>query len=761
MSEFPTTGALDSPEQSPEATIYLAPAASEILDGIADPVAAFDRQFRFLYLNRRATEVLGKGREEVIGKSMIDLFPSDWSTEFREVCERAWREAKPMTIERRSGMSGHWVENHILPLGGALCVQWRNIGERKRAEAALRESEERYRGLFERMQEAFILGEIVYDDAGNPSDWRYLDVNSAFESMFGRKREEVVGRKYRDVFSGALTGFWLAEVGRVASTGEPAHFENYGNAGGYYEARAYCPRPGQFAMILMDISERKRAEEALRESESRFRELANAMPQLVWMADADGAVTFVSRQWREQLGIPEEAALGWGWPRVLHPDDRARVEAAWRDCVECGEPFRVECRIRAAGGEYRWHLMRGVSVCDEQQRITGWYGTCTDIDDTKRAEERLRQVQKLQSVGLLAGGIAHDFNNLLTGILGNASLLASEVTPAQAERVREVVNSAERAAHLIRQLLAYAGKSQLIVREIDVARAVNELADLVRASIPTTIDLSITTEQGLPKLRMDPGQLHQVVMNLVVNAGEAIGEGIQGKITVSVFLTHVAERFADAIGEEVAPGRYIAIEVADTGSGIDEEMKARIFDPFFTTKFTGRGLGLAAVAGIMRSEKGGLTVESAAGQGATFRVLLPAGEQARTGGVEASAESGRAILVVDDERAVRDFIAAVLRKQGHRVLTAADGREALAIWEREKSGIEALVVDVVMPVMGGFELLRRVKRAQPDIKVLLTSGYSESEARSLCAAHSGAAFLPKPCTAQQVTRAVEQLLQAA
>ncbi len=741
--------------------MYAVPPAAEILDCIADPVAAFDRQFRFLYLNRRATEVLGKRKEEVIGKSMIELFPADWTAEFREVCERAWSEGKPMTVERRSGVSGNWVENHILPVGGALCVQWRNIGERKRAEAALRESEERYRGLFECMQEAFILGEMIYDDAGNPFDWRYLDVNSAFESMFGRKREEVVGRRYRDLFPGALAGFWLAQVGRVASTGEPAHFENYGNTGGYYEAMAYCPRRGQFAMILMDISERKRAGEALRESESRFRELANAMPQLVWMADAAGAVTFVSRQWREQLGIPEEAALGWGWPRVLHPDDRARVEAAWRDCVQCGEPFRVECRIRASGGEYRWHLMRGLAVCDGQQRITGWYGTCTDIDDTKRAEERLRQVQKLHSVGLLAGGIAHDFNNLLTGILGNASLLANQVTPAQAERVREVMNSAERAAHLVRQLLAYAGKGQLIVREIDVARAVNEMSDLVQASIPASVALSIAAERGMPRLRMDSGQLQQIVMNLVVNAGEAIGEGNQGKITVSVSLAEVAERFTDAIGEEVAPGRYIAIEVTDTGSGFDEEMKAKMFDPFFTTKFTGRGLGLAAVAGIMRSEKGGLTVESATGQGATFRVLLPAGEHARTGAVEAGAERGSAILVVDDESAVRDFIAAVLRQQGYRVFTAANGREALATWEREKGGIEALVVDVVMPVMGGFELLRQVKRSQPHVKVLLTSGYSESEARSLCAAHSGAAFLPKPYTAQQVTQAVEEILRAA
>ncbi len=610
-----------------------------------------DRQYRFLYLNRPATEALTKKREEVIGKSIFELFPEDWTAEFREVCERAWSEGKAVTVERRSGVLGHWVENHILPLGRALCVQWRNIGERKLAEAALRESEERYRGLFESMREAFALGEIIWDDAGNASDWRYLDVNSAFEKMFGRRRAEVVGRTYHEIFPGEWSAFWVANVGRVVATGEPAHFENYGNAGGYYEAMAYCPRPGQFAMIMMDISERKRTGEALRESERRFRELANAMPQLVWTADAGGAVTFVSRQWSKELGIPEDAARGWGWTRVLHPDDRARVEGAWRGSVESGEPFRMEVRMGAASGEYRCHLMRGVPIRDEQQHITCWYGTCTDIHDTKRAEERLRHVQKLQSVGLLAGGIAHDFNNLLTGILGHASLLAAEVKPDQAERVREVVTSAERAAHLTRQLLAYAGKGQLIVREIDVALAVNELADLAHASVPVGVELVIAAQAGLPRLRMDPGQLRPDPSRTWWSTPvRPLARAKPGKITISVSLaSSVERRFTDATGEDVAPGRYIAIEVADTGSGIDAEMKEKIFDPFFTTKFTGRGLGLAAVAGIIRTQKGGLTVESVAGEGATFRVLLPAGERASAGGGGAGAECGHALLVVDDE----------------------------------------------------------------------------------------------------------------
>jgi CheY-like chemotaxis protein len=250
-----------------------------------------------------------------------------------------------------------------------------------------------------------------------------------------------------------------------------------------------------------------------------------------------------------------------------------------------------------------------------------------------------------------------------------------------------------------------------------------------------------------------------VLMNLVINAGEAIGEGQPGRISVATSTKVVERAFVDAAGEEVAPGRYVCIEVTDTGNGIDEDKRAKIFDPFFTTKFTGRGLGLAAVAGIVRSQKGGITVESAAGRGSTFRVFLAASDGRAAAPPKGDGIGGGAtVLVVDDEAAVRNFIGAVLRKHGYRVVSASDGEEALTVMERERN-VAAVVLDVIMPVMGGNDVLPMLKAMRPELKVLLTSGYSESEARRLCATYPGAAFMQKPYTAQQVAKAVEELMR--
>jgi CheY-like chemotaxis protein len=262
--------------------------------------------------------------------------------------------------------------------------------------------------------------------------------------------------------------------------------------------------------------------------------------------------------------------------------------------------------------------------------------------------------------------------------VGNASLILEDVDPAAAERVKEVIVGAERAANLTRQLLAYSGKGQFIVRDLDVSEAVNEISGLVQFSIPKNIQLAVAVEKRLPNVRMDPSQLQQILMNLLINAGEAFDDASPGRVTVTASTAEVETAFTDAVGEVVDPGRYVCVEVADNGRGIDSDARSRIFDPFFTTKFTGRGLGLAAVAGIVRSQKGGISVDSAAGQGSTFCVFLPVSERYARGFGEQAGTTGErgTVLVVDDEASVRDFIGAVLRRQKYRVVPASDGREA-------------------------------------------------------------------------------------
>ncbi|MFB3829929.1 MAG: PAS domain S-box protein [Bryobacteraceae bacterium] len=723
-----------------------------ILDEAGHPA-----DWRYLNVNPAFESMSGRKREELAGRRYREVFPDApwqyWVSGLGEVALTG----KPAHLGvYNAGRNRHYEAIAYSPQPGQFAAIFSDVTARKEAEQALKASEERYRTLFTRMSEAFALGEAIFDEHGAPQDIRFIEVNDAFWEQTGLGRE-ILGRPVREVLPN-LEAVWIETYGRVALTGEPVRFDDYNrDTRRHYSVFSYSPSPGKFAILFRDITEMKRAENALRERERQFRELADSMPQLVWATDPAGSVTYVNRRWKEQLGIEVEELLGDRWAEILHPEDREKSLSHWRRCAETGEHYEIEYRFRTAAGEYRWFLARGVPIRDEQDRITRWFGTCTDVDDRKRAEERLRQAQKLESVGLLAGGIAHDFNNLLTGIMGNASMVLDEIAPGPAERIREVISGAERAANLTRQLLAYSGKGQFVVRDLDISQAVQEMSDLAQFSIPKSVNFGVTVHKRLPLVRMDPSQVQQILMNLVINASEAIGEGNPGEIALAASMTEVREPFIDAVGEEIAPGRYVCIEVSDTGSGVSDEARAKIFDPFFTTKFAGRGLGLAAVAGIVRSRKGGITLESIPGRGATFRVLLPAvKEQAPE---ERPCGDGRAtVLVVDDERSVREFLGAALRRRGYKVLAATDGKEALVAYEAAHGAVDAVVLDVAMPVMGANELLPRIKARKPGLKVLLTSGYGEAEAKRLCAAYPGAAFIQKPYTAQQIVKCVEELL---
>jgi two-component system, cell cycle sensor histidine kinase and response regulator CckA len=621
-------------EQAVKPTLGLPPAV--ILESIAQPIIAFDKQWRYLYVSARAAQALGRSVEELTGKCMWDVFPAD--TSFREACERAWEEGRPITVELHSVVLDRWVESYIYPFAGGACAQWRDVSERRAALQALSEAVQRLNAHMDNSPLAI----VEFDPQFRVTRW-----SKGAERLFG------------------------------------------------------------------------------------------------WAAD-------------EMLGaaIPER--------RWVYEDDVEKVRQVSADMMEGRRPrnLNVNRNYRKDGSvvECEWY---NSAIYDGEGRMTSIFSQVLDITERRRNEERLRQAQKLESVGLLAGGIAHDFNNLLTGIMGNASIALEQAGPGAAERIEEVIRSAERAAGLTRQLLAYSGKGQYVVREIDVAKAVSEIADLVQFSIPKSAGLSLAEQRRLPAVRMDPSQLQQVLMNLVINAGEAIGDGNPGQITVGTSMADLEEPLIDAVGEEIAPGRYVCIEVADNGPGIEADKQSRIFDPFFTTKFTGRGLGLAAVTGILRSQKGGITLESEPGRGSTFRVYLPVAHRAEAAREEPPDEGRGTILVVDDEPAVRDFIAAALREQGFRALTAADGRDALTVSTRENGGIDAVVLDLVMPVMDGNELLPKIIALLPDLKILLTSGYSEIEARRLCAAYPGARFIQKPYTAQQIARALEELLAPA
>ncbi len=387
-----------------------------------------------------------------------------------------------------------------------------------------------------------------------------------------------------------------------------------------------------------------------------------------------------------------------------------------------------------------------------------------DVTQRKELERRLLQKDKLESLGLLAGGIAHDFNNLLVGIMGNSSLALETISSNNPARpvLKDVMLASETAANLTRQLLAYAGKGRFVIEPVDLSDLVRQISTLVQTSIPRSVQLRMELMERLPCVEADVTQMQQVVMNLVMNAAEAIGDA-QGTVLITTSVQHVDEDYIATVlvPAQISPGEYVCLQVHDTGTGMTQETMDRIFDPFFTTKFTGRGLGLAAVLGIVRGHKGAIKVYSTMGQGTTFKLLFPATEQqaaATLHPVPLPATMGETVLVVDDEQIVRRSAKAMLERHGYSVVLAENGKEAVDLYRVLADKIDLVLLDMTMPLMGGEETFRELKTMRPDVRVILSSGYNEVEAVRRFAGKGLAGFLQKPYSALTLTDKVRAVL---
>jgi len=517
-------------------------------------------------------------------------------------------------------------------------------------------------------------------------------------------------------------------------------------------------------LVFRDVTERSKAQEALERSERRFRTVADSAPVMIWSDAPDGKREYLNQPWLRFTGRALERETGYGWKEGVYPEDRDRRQEVYDRALEAREPFSVEFRLRSHEGQYRWVLGRGVPRFGEDGEFLGYIGSCTDIDERKRAEEKMRQAAKLESLGVLAGGIAHDFNNLLVGIMGNASLLEDyipEDSPAR-ELVKSLQLASERAAKLTKQMLAYSGRGRFFIEALDLSEQVRQIVALIQASIPKNVEMRLALAERPPAIEADASQIQQIVMNLVINAAEAIGSG-GGWVAVST-----AERTVDegmvadfAAGGTLGPGHYVALTVADNGSGMDAETQSKIFDPFFTTKFTGRGLGLAAVSGIVRGHRGAIKVESAPGEGACFQVYLPAAaappERVAATPAPEFLGSGK-VLVVDDEEIVRRIARTALERAGYTVLLAGDGQEAVEIFRREAGEIRLVALDMTMPGMSGEEALRQLREIRRDVPVMVSSGYTEAEVLQRFG-DSIDGFLHKPYGITDLARAVHSALK--
>ncbi len=514
---------------------------------------------------------------------------------------------------------------------------------------------------------------------------------------------------------------------------------------------------------------RRESGQALRAAAERLSLALESTDLGTWDHDLLTGELTCSERFKTICGLAPDAPLSFATVNdIAHPEDRERTRQDYENTLASDDEasFQSEFRLLLPDGSVRWVLSKGKVLREQTNegfRPVRVVGTLMDITDRKRSEESLREMQKLESLGLLAGGIAHDFNNLLTGVIGNASLLETEFSPSsrQAEIVHYLMESADRMARLTSQMLAYSGRGRFVIERISLSRHVSQIVSLIQASIPKTVELRLMLDNNLPEIEADSSQLQQVIMNLVINGAEAIDAG-PGMVAVSTSVQDVgdAELSANVTRQNPPAGQYVVLTVQDTGQGMDAKTQERIFDPFFTTKFTGRGLGLAAVLGIVRGHQGLLTVDSHPGAGTTFRVFFPVHPDAvRKPNPPTAAEhrSRGTVLFVDDEDVVRSTAAIALTQAGYEVLLARNGQDAIELFAADPNRIDLVILDMTMPVMGGAEALRQIVDIRPDVVVLGSSGFDEREAHQRFG-NRIAGFLQKPYTASQLTAMVANVL---
>jgi PAS domain S-box-containing protein len=496
-------------------------------------------------------------------------------------------------------------------------------------------------------------------------------------------------------------------------------------------------------------------ERKLADTNRRFQLLVDgAKDYAIFTMDAAGLVTSWNAGAEHLLGYTRAEMLGRHFSAIFTPED-VQNGVPQRELQTAARQGRVEYERRHARKDGSQFLANGFLAAVGQSEGLEFGMISSDITERRKTEIALFQAHKMESLGVLAGGIAHDFNNLLTSIMGNASLIletSSELDPDRGS-LEDIVASSMRAAELTNQLLAYAGKGRFVITRFDLSELIREIPHLIQASIPKMVRLELALAPDLPWIEADATQIRQIVMNLMINAAEAIGSG-GGTVWVSTGMSALEP------AEESQPGRFVYLEVRDSGCGMDKATRARIFDPFFTTKLTGRGLGLAAVSGIVRGHNGRMQLESVPGEGTTFRISLPALEGSFPKAVKPvsslDVHCTGTILVVDDEAMIRQLATLALKRLGYTVLVAENGREAVRIFQEREADITAVLLDMAMPVMNGEQALQRIRAIRPDVPVLVASGDSEMVTRERFA--DNVDFIQKPYTIPQLAKKIKSVV---
>ncbi len=696
--------------------------------------------------NRGAERIEGLSRQEILGRSLSEVFPSVRQSRLFDVLRRVWRTGQPEHVPashyRDERISG-WREGYVYKLpSGEIVSLFEDVSDRKQSDEALKESEARWRSIIEAHAQAIVIVDQKHE---------IRFVNKAAEALFGHTGQELIGAPF---------GFPLVQ-------GDIAEIEiiRPGRGLAYGEMRAIPMRwSGQdnFLLFIQDVSAHKRAEGDLR----KLFQAIEQSPASVMITDVEGRIEYVNPKFSETTGYtyPEVVGKRPGFLQSGHTTTR-EYQDLWKT-ISAGEVWRGEFNNRRKNGELFWELASIAPVRDGRGKVTHYVAVKEDISERKATEERLRHSQRMETIGQLTGGIAHDFNNLLAIILGNLQLLEERRGHDRESHdlITDAIWSAERGAQLTHRLLAFARRQRLNPKMIDTNSIVEEMAGLLRRTLGERIEIREDLAPGVWQTMIDRGQLESALLNLVVNARDAMPNG--GVLTIATN-TAVLPRDLQTKGEEVPPGDFVVLTVGDTGVGMPPEVLERIFEPFFTTKKFGEGsgLGLSMVYGFVRQSGGTITVESTIGSGTVVRLYLPravaaadAEDQRIKHNREKRSSGSEVILVVEDDQRVRKTATNILRKHGYEVVEASDAGEALEVVDRLPR-LDLLFTDVVLANgINGSELAHQVLCRRPETRILLTSGYVEQTPVVDGMLADGIDLLPKPYRRNELTNRVRELL---
>lgn len=648
----------------------------------------------------------------------------------------------------------------VLTLWQAVRIR-RERNRTRQAEQALRETEERFRTIVEMAPDGIYIAGM---------DGRFLEANQAGLSQLGYSREQLLQQSVVDIVPQRMVDKVKAgfqSMGYADASLESIHLRADGTEM-LVELNTrkivFGGRPAYIG-IAREITERKRAEEALRESERRFRGLLENVHLAAVMLDVRGIITFCNDYLLTTTGWTLGEVIGHPVTEFIVPEYQLQVTELIESILQTGQKHaHLENAILTKDGKRRWIQWSSAVLHTPAGQINGFASLGVDVTEHRALQEQYLQSQKLESIGRLAGGVAHDFNNLLTVINGYSDILLSLMHQRDPLRpqIEQIRKAGERAAGLTQQLLAFSRKQVTQPRPLDLNTVVADSEAMFRRLLGEDIELATNLSPSLGQAMADPSQIHQVLMNLLVNARDAMPDG--GKLvieTANVELDHSS----NAGHSDVAPGPYVLLAVTDTGIGMDEETRSLIFEPFFTTKGKGKGtgLGLSTVYGIVRQNQGWIWVDSESGKGSTFKIYLPrmdvgppAGEAVES--APTMLRGSETVLIVEDQDDVRRLATTVLRSQGYRVLEAANGSDALALAGRHLESIHLVLSDVVLPGMNGRELAERLRILHPEVKVLYTSGYTEDVIAHRGVLDSGLAYIPKPYTPSGLVAKVREVL---